>query len=426
MEDDRKYPTPFQRATCWGALTGLSLLTLAAIACGVIYGLYSAFIALKIVLLPFVIAGVLAYLLHPCVVWLQAWLMRRRKKKLTPDRRRKCRRYAVLTTLGLTLLVVCGLLLCVVPPLVHQTGQLIKNREAIMTKTLDGTRDFLTHNETARYVVDFAYNHTPFEGAEGGDSHPKPDAQEHDPTGKVLAILDFYSDSLTNLGTQWLFAGTRAIYGSLGYLFGVVMIPLALYYFLMNSGDISRQWHEIIPLPRGKFRDEVVNTLNEINDYIISFVRGQMLVSLIDGLLLGIALTILGLPYAIPIAAAAALLGMIPYLGTILTCIPALCIAWFYWHDTHYVLWVLGIFIAVSQFDGWVLQPKMLGGLLHMHDLTIMFSVLFWGSVLGGIVGALLAVPLTASIKVLLVRYVGANFGHRKPSDSPPSAEQTP
>lgn len=413
-QSTKEHPTAFQRSVCWGALTGLSLVALAAIACGVVYGMYSAFIALKIVLLPFVIAGVLAYLLHPCVVWLQRRLQARfgrgDKGKKKGDRQ-DYRRSAVGAVMIATGLVLVGLLMSIIPPLVQQTGQLIAKREAILDNTVAATRDFLSENETAQFVVNLAYDNTPFDE---GEAAAREAAPEQDYTAKALAVLSYYADSLTDVGKRWLYAGTRGIYDSLGYLFGLVMIPVALYYFLLNSADITRKWHEVIPLPPGHFRDEVVSTLREINNYIIAFVRGQMLVSLIDGLLLGTALTILGLPYAIPIAAAAALLGIIPYLGTILTCIPALCIAWFYWHDAHYVLGVLAIFAAVSQLDGWVLQPKLVGKLVGMHDLTIMFSVLFWGSVLGGVVGALLAVPLTASIKVLLVRYVGSTFGQQR------------
>ena len=142
----------------------------------------------------------------------------------------------------------------------------------------------------------------------------------------------------------------------------------------------------------------------------MAFVRGQMLVSLIDGVLLGIALMCLGLPYAITIAAAAALLGIIPYIGMISTSIPALLIAWFTWHDVSMVVAVAAIFLSVSQLDGWVIQPKVVGNTMKMHDLTVMFSVLFWSMVFGGVIGALLAVPLTASIKVLFRRYVWGNW----------------
>ena len=98
------------------------------------------------------------------------------------------------------------------------------------------------------------------------------------------------------------------------------------------------------------------------------------------------------------------------------------------WHDAGHVIAVLLIFLSVSQLDGWLLQPRVLGKRLHMHDLTIMFSVLFWSSVLGGIVGALLAVPLTAALKVIFIRYVWSTLHHapRHAGELPEPEMQTP
>ena len=71
---------------------------------------------------------------------------------------------------------------------------------------------------------------------------------------------------------------------------------------------------------------------------------------------------------------------------------------------------VAGIFVMVSQFDSWIIQPRVVGNRVGMHDLTVMFSVLFWSVVLGGIVGCLLAVPLTAAIKVVFTRYIWSSM----------------
>lgn len=394
---EKTYPTPFQRATCWAALTGVSLFVIVLLIMGLLWGFGSVFMALEPVLLPGIIAGVLAYLLMPCVRLVQDRL--RIRKRIT----------SVLLVLLVTALALAGLAAAILPPLVGQTGELISNREQILTSATNSAREFIQENSLAQYAVDSLYDTARREAAHSPDS-PAADKDlliaAEDYPAKVSAILNFYSGRLTTTGLRWLTAGTRAIYGAAGMLLGIVMIPVFLFYFLLKSEDIADNWHDVLPLRASKFREELVGTLQQINDYIISFVRGQMLVSLIDGIILGIALKIMGLPYAITIAAAAALLGIIPYIGMISTSIPALLIAWFCWRDMSHVLGVAAIFVAVSQFDGWILQPKVLGNRVGMHDLTIMFSVLFWSHVLGGIVGALLAVPLTASIKVLFMRYV--------------------
>ena len=119
------------------------------------------------------------------------------------------------------------------------------------------------------------------------------------------------------------------------------------------------------------------------------------------------------------------MLGIIPYLGIISAFIPAVLLAWFTWGDFQHILIVSGIFLAVNQFDGWVIQPKIVGDSVELHPLTVMFSVLIWTLILGGLIGALLAVPLTAAIKVLYKRYIWQNSSMRPMTEPPPNSPPT-
>lgn len=397
---EKEVPSSFQRSVCWLALSSLCLVFMVALLFGVVYGLGWLFVTLEPVLLPVVIAAILAYLLSPCVKWVQRVVKRR-----VP---------AVLIVLLVSALALGGLAMTIVPPLARQTSELVNNRHQILERSVAAGRDLLRDNSTVRSAVDSLYERTLSEAesranAAAGKPASSAAAAAVDVKAyerKVVAIIDYNSDYLLEKGLAWLTAGTRAIYGASAFLIGVVMVPVFLFYFLIESEAIKKNWAQVLPLRASQFKDEVVATLQEINENIVAFVRGQMLVSLIDGVLLGIVLSIMGLPYAITIAAAAALLGIIPYIGMISTSIPALLIAWFTWQDVTMVVGVAATFLCVSQFDGWVLQPKVVGNSVKMHDMTVMFSVLFWSMVFGGVIGALLAVPLTASIKVLFSRYV--------------------
>ncbi len=406
-------PSPFQRKICWLALSGLALLVVILLVSAFLYGVGRVFLALEPVLLPVIAAGILAYLLFPCVVWVQ--------------KRVKARLLAVLIVMVIAATAVTGFGFAIVPPLVKQTGELVGNRQQILESTISTGRELLENNSFVQQGVDMLYEKTVKDARDAGlsgdalEKLTQADTHEH----KLISILNFNSSYLTEKGIEWLTAGTRAIYGATAFIIGIVMVPVFLFYFLLKSEAIALNWHTILPLRASHFRVELVETLQQINGYIISFVRGQMLVSLIDGVLLGIALKIMGLPYAITIAAAAALLGIIPYIGMISTSIPALLIAWFTWHDMGHVIGVAAIFVGVSQFDGWLIQPKVVGNRVGMHDLTVMFSVLFWSLVLGGVVGALLAVPLTASIKVLFIRYVWPTLGHKAAADEETEAENS-
>jgi len=108
-------------------------------------------------------------------------------------------------------------------------------------------------------------------------------------------------------------------------------------------------------------------------------------------------------------------LGLIPYLGIILCWLPAVVIAsvqgdagtWIpgdpWW---VFPLVVTGIFILVQQVDGLFVTPKIVGESVGLHPMTVIVSVFVWTLLMGGLLGAILAVPMTATLKVLLRRYV--------------------
>ncbi|MEO6053737.1 MAG: AI-2E family transporter, partial [Chthoniobacterales bacterium] len=152
-------------------------------------------------------------------------------------------------------------------------------------------------------------------------------------------------------------------------------------------------------------KKEVVSLLNEVNHYLINFFRGQLLVSMIDGGLLAIALLIVRVDFAVLIGLAVGILGLIPYAGVIIVWIPAILITIFQFGDWTHPMIVTLIFLAVYKFDSFVLSPRIVGESVGLHPLTVIISVLAWSLILGGLLGALLAVPLTATIKVVLKRY---------------------
>lgn len=388
-------PSDFQKKTCWCALSGVSITVLLALLCGSVWLFGHLFSYLEPVLLPVIIAGIAAYLLNPIVLWMQ--------------RRRLSRLWAVIVTMVLAAGIFAGLACSIVPPVVRQTSSLIEKREAIWNAALEKGNDVL-QNSIVIDGVDALYKKTLRDvRAEGvSDEDYRMMEGKMTPDSQIPVILEANSSIFMEKAASWFTASRRVLSGSLAIAVGLIMSPVFLFYFLMKSESIRDNWHNILPLRASGFKNEVVETLTEINEYIKSFVRGQMLVSLIDGVLLAIALRIYGLPYAYTIAAAAALLGIIPYLGTLLTAIPAVLIAWCTAEGDplNASIIVACIFFAVSQFDGWVIQPRVVGNSVGLHEMTVMFSVLFWSLVLGGVVGALLAVPLTAALKVLFRRYV--------------------
>jgi predicted PurR-regulated permease PerM len=194
--------------------------------------------------------------------------------------------------------------------------------------------------------------------------------------------------------------------GVTGFLLSLILVPIYLFFLLNDKPRIRQHWKEYLPLRASPLRDEVADVLSEINGYITAYFRGQLLVCLVDGILIGTALTILGLNFAPVIGLLVVILTMIPYIGIIICWVPAVLIAAFQWGDWTHPIIVTVIFIAIQNLEGIFYAPRIVGNYVGLHPMTVIVSIFVWGLIIGGVIGPLLAIPLTATIKVLLARYV--------------------
>jgi MFS family permease len=137
--------------------------------------------------------------------------------------------------------------------------------------------------------------------------------------------------------------------GVTGFLLSLVMVPIYLFFLLKESPAIERRWREYLPLRASPLKDEVAAVLSQINNYVIAYFRGQLLVCLIDGTLIGIALYLTGLNFAPLIGILVVILTMIPYVGIILCWIPAVLIAAGQWGDWTHPLIVTGVFVICAM-----------------------------------------------------------------------------
>jgi predicted PurR-regulated permease PerM len=183
-------------------------------------------------------------------------------------------------------------------------------------------------------------------------------------------------------------------------------VPIYLFFLLNEKPRIQQRWKEYLPLRESPFRDEVADVLSEINRYVTAYFRGQLLVCLVDGILIGATLTIFGLNFAPLIGVLVVILTMIPYIGIIICWVPAVLIAAFQWGDWTHPIIVTAIFIAIQNLEGIFYAPRIVGNYVGLHPMTVIVSIFVWGLIIGGVIGPLLAVPLTATAKVLLARYV--------------------
>jgi predicted PurR-regulated permease PerM len=205
--------------------------------------------------------------------------------------------------------------------------------------------------------------------------------------------------------------------GVTGFLLSLIMVPIYLFFLLKESPAIEKRWREYLPLRNSPLKDEIAAVLAQINSYIIAYFRGQLLVCLIDGLLIGSALFAVGLNFAPLIGLLVVILTMIPYIGIVVCLIPAVLIAAAQWGDWTHPLIVTGVFLLVQNIEAIFIAPRIVGNSVGLHPMTVIVSIFVWGLLIGGLLGPILAVPLTATLRVLLARYVWGRRLREKVAD---------
>lgn len=401
-------PTPKQARLIWLALTGLALATLAGLVVGAIWSLGRLLSLLAPVLWPLAVAGALAYLLDPVVDFLQ--------------RHRVPRTRAILCVFALAAMIVVGAAGSVVPQIVRETGQLAQRIPGYSARLQQRAQDWITHPPellrrflkldsaatTDTNVVATAETAPTATNAPASTS-PAPDAAS--PWSKILgtdtvqSATSWVAKALPRVGS-WAFGQVTKAASWFGVLAGLALIPVYTFYLLLEKQGIESKWTDYLPVTRSEFKDELVFVLTSINDYLIVFFRGQVLVSFCDGILYTIGFFIIGLPYAFLIGMAAIVLTMIPFLGAIVTCAAALIIAFAQFGDWLHPLLVLAVFGVVQSIEGLVISPKIMGDRVGLHPLTIIIAVMAGTTLLGGLLGGILAIPLTAALRVVMFRYV--------------------
>jgi predicted PurR-regulated permease PerM len=225
-------------------------------------------------------------------------------------------------------------------------------------------------------------------------------------TGDLQTLAQDWAQRAAPAVSTWFFAQASRVASWFGLIVGIAMIPVYLFYLLLEKESIKRSWTGYLPIYESRWKEETIFIITQINDYLILFFRGQVLVALSDGILLTIGFLLMGLNYALLIGMVAGLLSIVPFLGITLSLIPALLLAVVQYGDWLHPTLVLGIFALVQFLEGFFISPRIMGDRVGLHPLTIILAVMIGTTLMGGIIGGILAIPLTAALRVLMFRYV--------------------
>lgn len=349
--------------------------------------LQKPFAALFDLLSPFILALILAYILSPLVDFIQARL-------------RLGRMAGTLLFFFLTLLLFFTIVAVVLPVILSQLIELVEALRAAIPRLMAAV------SESPYFDIDPNLVHT---------IETKLQSFQIDYEKIVGSILPAVKQAATGgISTvsqisMSLFQGIRSIIGFGAFLGFVAVLN---FYLILDKDRIKPFFRKAIP-PR--YRERTINLLDKMDNALGGFLRGQLLVALLVGLMFTVGLFFtgfLGFPalsgFAILIGTAAGLCGFIPYFGPIIGVTPAILIVLLSTGPPWGVklmgaMVVAALFIVIQAVEGMVLQPKILGKGAALHPLAILLALAVGARF--GLAGMIAAVPAACIIRVLIIEF---------------------
>jgi len=232
--------------------------------------------------------------------------------------------------------------------------------------------------------------------------------------GQISRAIEAVQDKLQDSAA----AISSGVFSTIGAATSVVVnlvVVLMLTFFFVKDGYRFRTWAATIGGRRAG--EHVSEVLSRAWNTLGGFIRTQTLVALIDGVIIGAGLMILGVELAIPLAVLTFFAAYIPIVGAFVSGALAVLVTWVT-NGTGDAIWALIIVVAVQQLEGNVLSPMLQGKNMNLHPAVVLLSVTAGGT-LFGVTGALLAVPVVATAAEVL-RYINEQIDAAVGPDAPP------
>lgn len=218
-------------------------------------------------------------------------------------------------------------------------------------------------------------------------------------TGAQIDDLLAQAFGLVQEQSELLLSGALAVGSTVGHVAtGALLTVFILLCILADGGGIWRWTQRLFP---ERARAAVDGAARAGWITVVNYARTQLLVATIDAIGIGVGAFALGVPLAIPVAVLVFLGAFVPIVGAVLTGALAVFLALVY-NGAWIAFWMLVVVLAVQQIEGHVLQPLLMGSAVKVHPLAVVL-VVAGGALIGGIPGALFAVPLAAFVNVVAV-----------------------
>ena len=335
------------------------------------------------VLIPFLIAWLIAYMLYPVVCFFQYRC------------RLKNRIISIITTLVIIVGVIAISLKLIIPPVMEEFIRLKDIvTDYVNTQTEQGTIAY----EIGQYIkkninLEKIYDSFSFQD--------------------IAALLEERIPQLFSI-----------VSSSVGALIGFICSLISIFYLFFILKDYEKMSNGMVSLIPKSRRHFIIDIFRDVKDGMNKYFRGQSLIALIVGILFAIGFVIIDLPLAIPLGLFIGMLNLVPYLQVV-GFIPTIILALLKAHDTGENFWLimlatLAVFAIVQIIQDGYLVPHIMGKMTGLNAAVILLSLSIWGT-LFGFIGLIIALPLTTIIVSYYKRFVLNENDSTKPNGLPTS-----
>jgi len=227
--------------------------------------------------------------------------------------------------------------------------------------------------------------------------------EEFERVSQMDYLVNLIKDAVVNshMGAKAIAYGADALQYLLTLLSWLI-VPVYLVYFLVARSLGPSAVVGQLTFLKKETRGDLVFLLEEFVRIVAAYFRGQLVIAAIQGVLFGIGFWLVGVPYGLVLGLSLGCLNVVPYLGNVIGLSVTLPLAFFgAGGGLSRLLLVIGVFVMVQVFDGYWLTPRIQSKGTGLSDLAIVFSLLFWGVIFQGLLGILLAIPLSAFFVVV-------------------------
>ncbi|CDQ21596.1 Predicted PurR-regulated permease PerM [Halobacillus karajensis] len=333
-------------------LVGLNILVFSSV--GFIFNPLLIFI--KTIALPLILSVVVYYLLRPIINLLEAWRIKRI--------------WGILITLLALVGIITLLVVLIIPFLEKQLISLSEELPRYLRDMIKGTDEWLRNSIFSVYYTNL------FQDVDG--------------------MLNQIPDYISSYASETVEGITSIISTVTSVVVAIVTLPFILFYLLKDGYRLPAFVIRLFP---PKFRPEISSVFKGIDHQLSAYIQGQIIVSFCIGVMMYIGFLIIGLDYALLLAAIASVTSVVPYLGPIIAITPALIISIV--TSPFMVVKLVIVWTIVQLLEGKFISPQIMGKSLHIHPVTIIFVLLTAGH-LFGVIGIILAIPGYAILKVIV------------------------